>query len=75
MIKEAILGAMLLGAVLPAWAARDCEELKAEIAARLKAKGVQKFALDIVPLGTVKAEDKVVGRCGGNTKQIVYWRG
>lgn len=74
MIRGLLLTALLL-ASLPAAAGKNCEELKAEIAAKLQAKGVAKFTLDIVPAGTVKPEDKVAGRCEGGAKQIIYKRG
>ncbi|MFS0825110.1 MULTISPECIES: DUF1161 domain-containing protein [Pseudomonas] len=53
-------------------AGKPCEELKAEIAAKLDAKGVQNYTLDVVDKGT--PEGKVVGSCEGNTKEIVYRR-
>ena len=69
--------AVFIGLVLasaPAWAAKDCEELKAEIAAKLDAKGVQGYTLDIV-LNDQVGEQKVVGSCDAGTKKIVYKRG
>ncbi|MBI4999130.1 MAG: DUF1161 domain-containing protein, partial [Rhodocyclales bacterium] len=52
----------------------DCEELKAEIAAKLDAKGVVNYTLEIVPTEAVK-DEKVVGSCEGGTKKITYKRG
>ena len=57
--------------VAPAFAEKDCEELKAEIAAKLDAKGVVNYTLEIVPAEDV-TELKVVGNCGGGTKKIIY---
>ncbi len=66
---------MALGVALPAWAQKKpCEELKAEIEAKLKAKGVEKYTLDIVPAEAAK-DAKVVGSCEGGAKRIVYKRG
>jgi hypothetical protein len=66
---------VVLGLALPAWAQKKpCEELKAEIEAKLKAKGVEKYTLDIVPADSAK-DAKVVGSCDGGTKRIVYKRG
>ena len=53
---------------------KACEELKAEIEAKIKTNGVKEFTLTIVDKEA--AEDgKVVGTCDGGTKKIVYKRG
>ncbi|MDP3260339.1 MAG: DUF1161 domain-containing protein, partial [Thermodesulfovibrionales bacterium] len=56
---------------------KPCEELLTEIDAKIQAKGVKKFSLEIVP--NEKAADlkdgKVVGTCDGGTKKIIYKRG
>lgn len=54
--------------------AKPCEELKSEIAAKLDAKGVKSYTLDIVDKDKEVTEGKVVGTCGGGTKKIVYQR-
>jgi hypothetical protein len=61
----------------PAWAKKDCEELKGEIEAKIKAKGVAKFTLSIVGKDELKdAKDaREVGSCDGGAKRIVYKRG
>ncbi len=51
--------------------AKSCEELKAEIAAKLDAKGVAGYELEIVDKGA-EAGGKVVGKCEFGTKVIVY---
>ncbi len=59
----------------PAEAARKpCEELRAEIAERIDAKGVTSYSLQIVSPEEV-ASDRVVGSCDGGTRRIVYARG
>lgn len=58
-----------------AQAAKPCEELKTEIAAKLDAKGVKSYTLEIVAKDDETAEGKVVGTCGGGTKKIMYKRG
>ena len=69
-----ILIATLVIAIVPAFAQRkNCEELKAEIAAKLDAKNVKSYTFDIVPAESVK-DEKVVGSCDGGTKRIVYKR-
>ena len=54
-------------------AGKDCEELKAEIAAKLDAKGVTGYSLEIVAQGTVIGA-QVVGRCEMGSKEILYIR-
>ena len=59
---------------LPAFAAKDCNELKMEIAAKIEANGVKNYDLTVVKTQDVKPEDKVVGSCEGGTMKIVYLR-
>ncbi|AOE63190.1 DUF1161 domain-containing protein [Pseudomonas corrugata] len=54
-------------------AGKPCEELKNEIAAKLDAKQVSGYSLEIVDKGTA-SDGKVVGTCEGGTKEIVYKR-
>ena len=78
-MKNLIAAAVLLMfAAAPAFAQmKPCEELLTEIDAKIQAKGVKKFSLEIVP--NEKAADvkdaKVVGTCDGGTKKIIYKRG
>ena len=53
---------------------KTCEDLKAEIDGKLRAKGVKAFTLDIVPAADVKTE-KIVGSCEAGAKKITYKRG
>ncbi len=74
-IATMIAAALALGAAVastPTFAAgKPCEELKTEIAAKLDAKGLKGYALDIVDAD--KAGDaKVVGTCSGGAKKITY---
>ena len=58
----------------PAFAeTKPCEELKSEIAAKLDAKGVKNYQLEIVASADVK-DQTVVGSCEGGTKKITYKR-
>ena len=52
---------------------KPCEELKGEIDAKLKAKGVKGYTLEIVPADQVK-DQKVIGSCEGGKKKITYER-
>ncbi len=65
-----IIAALLLGA--PAFAqVKPCEELKNEIDAKLKEKGVTNYTLEIVPADQVK-DQRVVGSCDGGKNKITY---
>ncbi|MCR5884324.1 DUF1161 domain-containing protein [Rhizobacter sp. J219] len=73
-MKNLMLCAALLGLAAPAFAAKPCEELKSEIAAKLDEKKVAGYKLEIVD--TDKTGDrKVVGSCDGGKKKIVYEKG
>ncbi len=54
-------------------AAKPCEELKAEIDAKIKANGATSYTLEIVEKGA-GGDKKVVGTCEAGTKEIVYQR-
>ncbi len=68
----AVAGVLFVPACGYAQAAKPCEELKTEIAAKLDAKGVKGYSLDIVAKDADAADGKVVGACEGGTKKIVY---
>jgi hypothetical protein len=53
---------------------KPCEDLKAEIAAKLDAKNVKDYSLDIVDKDADAAAGKVVGTCEGGMKKIIYKR-
>ena len=74
-MKALIAVFALLLVAAPAMAQRkDCEELKSEIEAKIKANGVKEFTLEIVAAED-KKEGNVVGSCDGGTKKILYKRG
>lgn len=72
------IGKLLLAVTLgtlafSAQARLDCSELKSQIDAKLQAKGVKDYSLDVV--GTADAGSaKVVGTCDGGASSIVYAR-
>jgi outer membrane lipoprotein-sorting protein len=69
----AVLVSLLL--CLPAMAqVKPCEELKSEIDAKLREKGVQNYTLEIVT-NEEAANKTVVGSCNGGQNKIVYTRG
>ena len=66
-----IAAAALMSVGSSAFAAKACDALKTEIAAKLDAKKVTGYTLDIVEAD--KAGDaKVVGSCEGGAKKITY---
>ncbi|MDR6914770.1 hypothetical protein J2X66_001634 [Pseudomonas sp. 3296] len=71
-MKKFILAIGLLSLAGTAFAGgKPCEELKAEIAAKLDAKGVAGYSLEIVDKGAA-TDGKVVGKCEAGAKVIVY---
>ncbi|WP_226476905.1 DUF1161 domain-containing protein [Pseudomonas sp. MWU16-30323] len=74
-MKNFLLAVGLLSIAGTALAAgKPCEELKSDIAAKLDAKGVAHYSLEVVDKGAA-SDRKVVGSCEGGTKEIVYKRG
>ena len=70
----AISVAMALAtASVPAHARKACDELKQEIAAKIDARGVKSYALDVVAPDAV-GDARVVGSCDGGTQRITYRR-
>ena len=75
MNRSLLISIFFAVATAPALAAtKPCEELKSEIAAKLDAKGVQGYTLEIVAADKLAAEAKVVGSCEGGSKKITYER-
>ena len=70
-MNNAVIAFVLLFATMPALAAKSCDELKNEIEAKLKAKNVQGYSLEVMASADVK-EQKVVGSCEAGSKKIVY---
>ena len=70
-VLSVVLVSLLISS--PAFARKDCSELKAEIEAKIKARGVKSFTLEVVS-GDVK-DGNIVGSCDGGAKKIVYKRG
>jgi hypothetical protein len=69
-----IAAVLVVPACSYAQGAKACDELKTEIAAKLDAKGVKGYTLDIVAKDA-DADGKVVGTCEGGAKKIVYKKG
>jgi Protein of unknown function (DUF1161) len=87
-MRKVLLAACLLGFSVSAVA--SCDDLKSQIDAKLQAKGVTSYSLEIVPVAQPAAAPaaasgaaaapaketagKVVGTCEGDTRQIIYKR-
>jgi hypothetical protein len=64
----------LLFLALPVMAHASCDDVKSSIDAKIKAKGVSDYKLDVVSSDSAGADAKVVGTCEGD-KKIVYTKG
>lgn len=74
MMRKMLLALALCSMAGAAQAGKGCDDLKAKIDAKIQAKGVRGYSLDIVGVADVGSA-KVVGQCDGGTKRIVYARG
>ncbi|MBF8778688.1 DUF1161 domain-containing protein [Pseudomonas fulva] len=72
MIRPAFIAVLSLLATASMAAPKPCEELKAEIEAKIQASGVSVYTLEIVPNSEVHDQNMVVGSCEGGTKKIIY---
>jgi len=86
-MRKLLFAACLSVFSLPVMA--SCDSLKAQIDAKLQAKGIPSYTLEVVPVAQAAAPapasgvaaaapkettGKVVGTCEGDTKQILYTR-
>ncbi|AOE63187.1 DUF1161 domain-containing protein [Pseudomonas corrugata] len=67
-----IIGCALTTSALAA--PKSCEELKAEIEAKIQANKVSSYTLEIVTNEDVHDQNMVVGTCENGTKKIIYQR-
>ena len=89
-MRKVALLACLTFVSLPAMAdILSCDALKARVDAKLQAKGVPSYTLEIVPAagtstdinaasavsGTSAIKGKEVGTCDGGTKRLIYTKG
>ena len=70
-MKLLFAGSLLSLAAAPAFAQKPCEELKSEITAKLEAKGVKNYQLEIVATDAVK-DQTVVGSCEFGTTRTTH---
>jgi len=73
-MKAIAILALLLAAPIAALAAKPCEELKTEIAAKIDAAGAKGYSLEIVKADADAGDAKVVGSCDAGQNKIVYRR-
>ncbi|WP_095110243.1 DUF1161 domain-containing protein [Pseudomonas sp. Irchel 3E20] len=66
----AVIGLALSTSALAA--PKPCEELKAEIEAKIQAQGVASYTLEVVPNADVHDQNMVVGSCENGTRKIIY---
>lgn len=72
-MKQIFLISLMITTSTSVWAAKDCNELVTEIKAKLDAKGVKNYDLQIVDKAQ-PTDLKIVGTCEGGTKKITYVR-
>jgi hypothetical protein len=65
------LAPLIVVAIPVAALAKNCDEVKIEIDAKIKAKGVTNYVLQIVDQSDAN-EGLIVGNCGQGAKKIVY---
>lgn len=70
-----VAAVLLVPACSYAQGPKPCEELKSEIAAKLDAKNVKGYTLEIVDKDKDVTDGKAVGTCEGGTKKIIYRKG
>ncbi|MFP3516240.1 DUF1161 domain-containing protein [Pseudomonas sp. SIMBA_077] len=66
----AVISCTLATSVLAA--PKPCDELKAEIEAKIQANNVSSYTLEIVTNDEVHDQNMVVGSCENGTKKIIY---
>ncbi|MGH8381466.1 DUF1161 domain-containing protein [Pseudomonas sp.] len=69
-VAIAVLASLLATSALAA--PKSCEELKAEIEAKIQANNVSSYTLEIVKNEDVHDQNMVVGSCENGTKKIIY---
>lgn len=72
-MKQLIALTLFAAVTVPAWAAKPCDELKAELTAKIESHGAKNFTLEVVAPDQT-GDKRVVGSCEGGTKKIIYSR-
>lgn len=72
-MKTFALALVCLSCSVTAFAApKPCDELKAEIEAKIQSAGVASYTLEVVTNDEVKDPNMVVGTCEGGTRKVIY---
>jgi hypothetical protein len=71
MLKPSLLSIVLLAFTGSASAASNCDDLLAQIDAKIRGAGVMRFTLTTVPADAT-VSGKVVGSCERGSRKIVY---
>lgn len=74
MIRPLLVVATFLLATAALAAPKPCDELKAEIEAKIQASGVTSYTLEVVPNSEVSDPNMVVGSCENGTRKVIYQR-
>ncbi len=74
MIRPLLVVATSLLATAALAAPTPCEEIKAEIEAKIQASGVTSYTLEVVPNSEVSDPNMVVGSCENGTRKVIYQR-
>lgn len=77
MHKPLLLALLSLSCATAFAATKPCDELKAEIAAKLDEKGVKGYEITAVEndkVAEMGEAAKVIGSCDGGTKKLIYVR-
>lgn len=73
-MRTLLIALSIMVVASPVYAAKSCDDLKAEIEAKIQGHGVKSYTLEIVDTNQVK-DQKVLGSCAGGAKKVVYKKG
>jgi hypothetical protein len=73
MLRLCLVTVAVLAASPASYVTNNCDAIRAEIEAKVRASGVTNFALSVAE-ANAKVPGKVVGSCALGTKKIVYNR-
>jgi Protein of unknown function (DUF1161) len=72
-MKRIVLAVICTASATGAMAAtKSCDQLKDEIEAKIQARNVTSYTLEIVSRKDVHDQNMVVGTCEGGTRKIIY---
>lgn len=72
-MNRIVIGLLCCAVAQATWAApKSCEQLKAEIEAKIQARAVTSYTLEVVAKQEVHDKNMVVGSCDYGRKKIIY---